>query len=146
MTLPIFSNEGSTLQIDNFNDLLRATRYQPLPQRLLFVFAAAELPADSTAKQTADFAAGLGGALTPLMCVDKSPQELDSFSALCQEAKQFEQPWGMVFAAALSGSPGHPPDDHAVELALQRMVQDIKQGQFGTYIPFDLRGDPVLLG
>ena len=134
------------MQITNFNDLLQAARYEPLPQRLLFVFAAVELPPDSTAQQRADFAAGQGGALTPLMCVDKSPQELDSFAALCAEASQFAQPWGLVFSAAVSGTPGQPPAEAAVDHAFQGMVEDLKQGRMARYIPFDRDGHPVTIG
>ena len=134
------------MQISNFDDLLHAARYQPVPQRLLFVFTAVELPPDSTEQQKADFAAGYGGALAPLMCVDKSPQELGSFTELCQEATQFGQPWGMVFAAALSGTPGYPPTDPAIDTALQRMVEDLKQGRLAAYIPFDAEGQPVQMG
>ena len=36
------------LNISTFDDLLRAARQQPQPQRLLFVFAGAELPENST--------------------------------------------------------------------------------------------------
>ena len=32
------------MEISSFDDLLRAARQQPEPQRLLFVFAGAELP------------------------------------------------------------------------------------------------------
>ena len=38
---------------------------------LLFVFAGAELPDDATPEQRQRFAEGAGGALVPLMCVDK---------------------------------------------------------------------------
>lgn len=134
------------MNISSFNDLLQAARYQPLPQRLLFVFAAVELPEGSTPQQRADFEAGHGGALVPLMCVDKSPQELDSFEALVQEAAQFGRPWAMVFAAALSGSPGEPPTTEAAEKPLERMVEAIKQGDIGSYIPFDAQGNAVQLG
>lgn len=134
------------MHITNFNDLLQAARYEPLPQRLLFVFTGVELPSDSTAQQRADFAAGHGGTLTPLMCVDKSPQELDSFTALCTEAAQFEQPWVLVFSAALSGTPGEPPAEAGIDLAFQNMVEDIKQGRLDRYIPFDRDGQPVQIG
>lgn len=134
------------MNISTFNDLLQAARYEPLPQRLLFVFTAVELPEDSTAQQRADFEAGHGGELAPLMCVDKSPQELDSFSALCAEAQQFQQPWGLVFAAALSGTPGQPPADKAVDDAFEAMVEDLKQGRLERYIPFDRDGVPVQIG
>lgn len=131
------------MQISNFDDLLQAARYEPLPQRLLFVFAAVELPADSTPQQRADFEAGHGGSLAPMMCVDKSPQELDSFGALCAEAEQFKQPWGLVFSAALSGTPGQVPSDAAVDAAFESMVEDLKQGRLDRYIPFDRTGQPV---
>ena len=51
------------VEISNFDDLLRAARAQPQPQRLLFVFAGAELPDDSTPEQRAAFESGEGGAL-----------------------------------------------------------------------------------
>lgn len=133
------------MEISSFNDLLQAARYQPLPQRLLFVFAAVELPEGSTQQQRADFEAGHGGALVPLMCVDKSPQELDSFAALVEEAKQFARPWGMVFATAMSGSPGEPPSTADAEKMLERMVEAIKQGDIDNYIPFDTHGNAVQL-
>ena len=131
------------MEITNFDDLLQAARSEALPQRLLFVFAAVELPADSTEQQIADFAAGQGGTLTPSMCVDKSPQELDSFSALYEEAAQFDKPWGMVFAAVMSGSPGHQPTEAAIDKAFEDMVEDIKQGRLNRYIPFGRDGQPI---
>ena len=131
------------MDISCFEDLLQAARYQPLPQRLLFVFAGTELPDDATPEQQANFAAGHGGALVPLMCVDKSPQELDSFAALVQEAQQFAQPWALVFAAAISGTVGEPPSSAAVEQALQRMVESVKVGELAGFIPFDPQGDTV---
>lgn len=136
-------NYRDTMEITNFDDLLQAARCEALPQRLMFVFAAAELPDDSTAQQRADFAAGQGGTLTPSMCVDKSPQELDSFTALCEEAVQFYKPWGMVFAAVISGSTGLEPSEASVNQALEGMVEDIKQGRLDRYIPFGRDGHPI---
>ena len=77
------------MNISSFDDLLRAARQQPEPQRLLFVFAQAVLPDDSTPEQRAGFEAGQGGALTPLMSVDKTPEELGTFAALVEESRQF---------------------------------------------------------
>jgi hypothetical protein len=137
------------MEISSFDDLLHAARAQPEPQRLLFVFAAAELPDDATAAQRARFQAGQGGALVPLMCVDKAPQELDSFDALVEEARQFTAPghdWAMVFVAALSGTLNQAPTSADAEAPLQRMVDAIKAGTIGGYIPFDRQGVPVRLG
>jgi hypothetical protein len=85
------------------------------------------------------------GALVPLMCVDKSPQELESFAALAAEAELMGQKWGMVFAAALSGTIGQPPTSVDAEVPLQRMVEAIKSGNIDGYIPFDHQGLPVQL-
>jgi len=43
------------MTISNFNALLAAARQQSQPQRLLLVFAKAELPADSTPEQRSRF-------------------------------------------------------------------------------------------
>ena len=135
------------MQIASFDDLLRAAHAQPEPQRLLFVFAAAELPDDATPKQRADFEAGHGGALVPRMCVDKAPHELDSFAALVREAEQFDTgDWNMVFAAALPGTQHHAPTSADAEAPLQAMVESIRAGTLGNFIPFNRQGEPVQLG
>mgnify|MGYP001363854839 CR=1 FL=1 len=133
------------MNIASFEDLLRAARKQPEPQRLLFVFANAVLPEDSTPEQRARFDAGLGGALTPLMSVDKAPEELDTFDALVEESHQYGQDWAIVFVASLSGRDGRAPTSKEADQSLQRMIESIKTGLFGAVIPFDRRGEPVLL-
>jgi len=134
------------MNIATFDDLLNAARAQPLPQRLLFVFAGIELPDDATPAQRAGFERGEGGALVPQMCVDKSPDELASFDALKQEASQMGSAWGMVFAAAMSGAPGKAPTSADADAPLQKMVEAIRQGQIQAYIPFDSEGRAVRLG
>lgn len=134
------------MQITNFNDLIQAARYEVLPQRLLFVFVAVELPPDSTEQQRADFDAGQGGTLTPIMCVDKRPQEVESFATLSNEAKQFGKPWGMVFAASISGMLGEQPSEADIDKAFEVMVEDVKLGRLDKYILFDRDGQPVQIG
>ncbi len=135
------------MDISTFDDLLQVARAQPEPQRLLFVFAGVELPDDATPEQRERFEAGKGGALVPLMCVDKRPDELASFSALVAESIQFgSQPWGIVFAAAMSGTLNHAPTSEDAEAPLQRMVEAIKRGEHGGYIPFDPQGHTVQIG
>ena len=133
------------MNIASFDDLLQASRQQAEPQRLLFVFANADLPEDSTAAQRERFLAGEGGALVPIMCVDKTPDELRSFADLALESREFGQEWSIVFVAALSGSGGLAPSSEAAEKPLQRMVDAIKAGTLGTFIPFDRQGQPVVL-
>lgn len=132
--------------ISTFDDLLRAARQQADPQRLLFVFAKAGVPEDATREQRERFEAGAGGTLTPLMCVDKTPEELDSFEALLEESRQFGQAWDIVFVAALSGVGTSSPSSAQAQEPLRRMVESIKGGAFGNYIPFDVDGQPVRFG
>ena len=134
------------MNISSFDDLLRAAREQPEPQRLLFVFADAALPDDSTPEQRARFQEGQGGALTPLMSVDKSPEELDTFAALVEESRQFGHDWAIVFVAGLSGRGGRAPTSVEADQALQRMIEAVKTGTFGSFMPFDRQGQPMLFG
>lgn len=132
--------------ISNFDELLQAARSQPTAQRLLLVFARAELPEDADDTQRARYQAGQGGALVPLMCVDKAVDEVASFAALAQEATQFGPPWAMVFAAALSGHGGQAPSAEDAAPLLQRMVDAIERGDIAAYIPFNPQGQAVQLG
>lgn len=132
------------MNISSFEDLLNAARHQPEPQRLLFVFADAALPDDSTPEQRMHFESGQGGTLVPLMSVDKDPEELSTFSALVEESRQFGSDWTVVFVAGLSGRGGQPPTGAEADQSLQRMIDGIKSGAFGSFLPFDRQGQPLL--
>lgn len=134
------------MNIETFDELLAAARAQSTPQRLLLVFCAAEIDAEATPEQRAAFEAGHGGALAPLMCVDKSPDEIAGFAALCDEARQAGPGWAIVFAAAVSGQVGDPLDSAAAAAPLQRMVEDVRRGALAGMIAFDARGHAVDLG
>jgi hypothetical protein len=131
------------MTISSFDDLLRSARAQATPQRLLFVFATAGVPDDATAQERARFEAGQGGTLTPLMCVDKAPEELASFETLLEESRQIDRAWDIVFVAALSGTADASPTSSEAEAPLQRMIDSIKSGRVGGFIPFDVQGLPV---
>lgn len=131
------------MDISSFDDLLRAARAQSEPQRLLFVFADAVLPDDCTPEQRARFEAGQGGALAPVMSVDKAPEQLGTFDALVEESRQYAQDWAIVFVASLPGRDGRAPTAAQADQSLQRMVESIKTGLFGAIIPFDRQGEPV---
>ncbi len=126
-----------------FDQLLQAAAEQPEPQRLLFVFTAAELPDDATPAQRERFAAGAGGNLEPLMCVDKGLDELSSFVALSAEACEAGPPWQVMFAAGLPGSHGAPPSPAQVERAMEALLERVRKGQLGGLLALDAQGAPL---
>ncbi|MES2785916.1 MAG: ribonucleotide reductase subunit alpha [Pseudomonadota bacterium] len=127
----------------HFDQLLRAAAAQPVPQRLLFVFAGAELPDDATQAQRARFEAGEGGALQPLACVDKRIDELSQFEALVQESRAACPPWRVVFVAALGGQGDQPPTDAQVDAGLGSMVESVRVGRLQGMLALDTQGNPV---
>lgn len=127
----------------HFDLLLEAAAAQPEPQRLLFVFAAAELPDGATPAQRQRYAAGDGGSLAPLMCVDKTPGGIAGFEALVAESREAGPPWQVVFAAGLSGQQGNPPSDAQVDHALQTMVERVRGGMFEGLLALDPSGKPL---
>lgn len=127
----------------HFDQLLQAAAAEPQPQRLLFVFANAGLPDDATPVQRQRFAAGSGGNLTPLMCVDKSSAELAGFEQLVAESKTAGPPWDVVFAAGLAGRSGQPPSAQQVEQALEGMVERVRSGTIGNLLALDSSGAPL---
>jgi hypothetical protein len=132
------------MDIASFDDLLQAARAQPEPQRLLFVFAGAELPPDSTRHQRRQFEDGRGGTLVPLMYVDKTPDEIGVFADLVTESREMQCEWSIVFVAALDGHNGRALTSEEAEGPLLRMIDAIKSGSLGAFIPFDRTGAPVL--
>jgi len=130
----------------HFSQLLAAAAAEPEPQRLLFVFAAAELPDRPTPEQEARFRAGRGGALGPLMCVDKAPRDLPDFKALVSEAERAGPPWSVVFAASLSGQAGRPPDKARIDLALETMVEAVRDGRISGFAAYGPDGDFLEIG
>ena len=133
------------MTISSFDDLLLAACEQPQGQRLLLVFASADLPDDATPEQRAGFEQGAGGALVPIVCVDKTPDEIGNFERLSQEAAQFGTPWRVLFASSLSGTGDAPPTSKVAEPVLDRMVDAIKQGMFANMIAFDNSGAAITL-
>jgi hypothetical protein len=131
------------LNIYTFDDLLRAAREQPAPQRLLFVFAGVALPDDSTPEQEQRFSAGTGGALLPLMCVDRTPDQLTTFSMLMEELRLVGPEWALVFVASLTGHGGRVPTSRRAEKPLQSMAESIQAGAHQSFIPFGTDGQPV---
>jgi hypothetical protein len=134
------------MMLSSFDDLLRAARAQPERQRLLFVFARIGLSDDAPPERRAAFEAGSGGELTPVMCVDKSPDEVESFASLADTADGTGQAWGLVFVAAMSSRGGVDPTPAEVESAMLRMIDAIGTGHPGAFALFGRDGRPMRLG
>ena len=131
--------------ITGFQSLLDAARQQPEPQRLLLVFTRAELPEKATAEQRTKFEQGEGGALVPVMYVDKKPDELQSFEELVEESRHTGQSWDMMFVGCLSGQGGREPDDDTVQKALETMIMSIQGGIVAHLLAYRPNGEQVWL-
>ena len=135
---------GNMINITNFDTLLEAAKQQPEPQRFLFVFLKATLPKDYDEAEEQRFKDGQGGALMPLMCVDKAVDELTTFVALTEEAKQMSDDWQMVIIAAMSGRAGILPNSDEAKQPLEMMVKTVEQGgDLSRFVAFDRIGDPI---
>lgn len=129
----------------DFSDLLQEARRQSEPQRLLLVFAAAELPRDATDREKAEFARGEGGALAPRVCVDKRPEEIDGFATLVEESRQTGVDWDILFVSALAGRGGFAPNPDEAVQPLRMMVEAIKGGRVGEFLAVNRDGELVEL-
>ena len=112
------------MNITHFADLLSAAAQQAEPQRLLFVFTRAELPDRYSEAQKAQFLKQQGGALAPVMCVDKLPSELTDFASLVRESEKTGQAWDIVFASSL--------------------IESVKFGGVSAFLAFDRAGELVV--
>jgi hypothetical protein len=131
--------------IASYADLMKAVEAQPEPQRLLFVFCRAELPDDASDGEKAAFERGEGGALTPVVCVDKAPEEVSAFQSLVNESRETGENWDVVFVAAMSGRGGMAPSPDEAQQPLTMMVESVRLGHIGGYLPLDSDGQAVKL-
>lgn len=134
----------TTMEITDFEGLLLAARLQPRPQRMLFLFVKTVVQKDYTAEQRAAFAAGAGGALQPLFCVDLSPDDVRDFAALSSEADQQGTEWDKVMIACID-APTSVGAKKQIDQALRSMVARVESGgELDGFLCFDRDGAPVL--
>ena len=135
------------INITNYESLLSVANQQPEPQRLLFVFLRASLPDDHGETDASNFHSGQGGALQPIMCVDKTLGELSTFSALVAESERVEKDWQIVLVAGLAGKDGVTPSSDEAEESLKMMLHTVENGgDLSKYMAFDREGVPVQFG
>ena len=131
------------MNIESYEGLIMAAMGQSEPQRLLFVFAKAELPRGYTEEQQERFAQGHGGVLTPVICVDKLPGEVMHFHELVAESKQTGQEWDIAFIGAMAGRDGFPPMSEDAEQPLTIMMNKINAGIIAEFLTFNKNGELV---
>ncbi|KAA3653302.1 MAG: ribonucleotide reductase subunit alpha [Proteobacteria bacterium] len=131
------------MELTHFNDFLAVAAQQTEPQRLLFVFAAAALPAEHTDDEARRFADGQGGTLAPVMYVDKAQTEVADFDSLVEESRHTGRDWQIVFVGALDGQRGQVISSEAAQQPLELMVKHIENGQIERFLAFDKQGQPV---
>ncbi len=127
--------------ISSFEDLLRAAGEQQEPQRLLFMFAKAQLPAGNTHAQKPTNENQQGGELRAVMCVDKLPEEINDFASLLAESKHTGKTWDVVFITSMSGQGGLAPTSDAASRPLDMMVESLRNGNIGNYLAFNQAGE-----
>jgi hypothetical protein len=127
----------------DYADLINTAQAQSDIQKLLFVFTQSELPENSTSQQKKEFLAGKGGALSPVMYVDKFISEVKIFKMLVEQSSEMPADWSIVFVGALSGTGETPPAKDKIEAAFLKMIEDIKNGKFSKFLAFDKNGDIV---
>lgn len=134
------------VRLSSFADLVLAARAQPELQRLLVVFADVGLPPDAMPEQRVDVEAGRGGALMPMMCVDKAAADFPGFASIAADADCSGNALSLVFAAAIGHRNGVAPTPAQVQAALQQMIEAIGAGKPQGFAMFDREGRPVQAG
>jgi len=126
--------------ISTFSELLTAAIEQDEPQRLLFLFAKTE--SEDTSKKESD----QHGTLSPVMCVDKLPEDIESFETLTAEADGISTDWDLLITVGLAGKGGMPPTEEEAEPFLNKMANDLSSGQsMSEYLVFDRNENPVII-
>ncbi len=126
--------------ISNFNDLLKYADEQKDAQRFLFLFVKSSVSKKNKKRDDKK------GTLDAVMCVDKLPEEVPSFSALTEEADSITKEWDMVFVAGLSGDGDKAPTTEDAEPFLNQMTNDLVSGQnIARYMVFDREEKPIVM-
>jgi hypothetical protein len=101
------------------------------------------MPNDGTDAEKERFNRQQGGTLSPVMCVDKLPEELGDFASLVEESRQTEMGWDVVFVSTLSGRSGIAPHPHSheAEQPLKKMVDAINNGNVDRFLAFNRDGE-----
>jgi hypothetical protein len=80
------------------------------------------------------------------MCVDKLPEDIESFKILTTEADTISTDWDLVITVGLSGKNGMPPSEEEAEPFLNKMANDLTSGEsMSQYLVFDRSENQVVI-
>ncbi len=121
----------------NFKKMIDAAEAQEQPQRILIMLAKSEVAENDKEK-------GMSGTITPVICVDKTPDEITSFEDFIKEADSINSDWDMMFIAGLAGENNEMPTPEDADPILNNMVNNLMSGQdLSRYLVLDRNDDPV---
>ena len=121
-----------------FQELLEKTEAQEQPQRLLFLFV------DTFERRRKKKKNNHKGTISPVMAVDKLPEEVTDFKTLVKEADDVNKEWDMVLIACLGLDNGDVPTTEDAEPYLDRMTHAVMAGHdLSIYVIFDREGNPI---
>ncbi|WP_418358917.1 ribonucleotide reductase subunit alpha [Shewanella basaltis] len=113
-------------------ELITMAGYQGEPVKLLFLFAKADYEQLDNGENK--------GHMIPVMCVDKSPTELTTFTELCNEADNINADWEFIFVTSMLAD----VDKEALDNGLKRMASDIENGQnTAMYVVLDRKENVI---
>lgn len=128
------------MSIKNLKDLISEAHKQPEPQRLLLLFAQA------TPMSTGMNVKHQSGTITPVMCVDKLPSEIESFAELVKEADSITAKWDFILISTLSGKNGVVPTSDEAGPYLKEMSNGLASGDnLSKYAILDRDETPIIV-
>ncbi len=122
-----------------FKQLIKAAKAQSQPQRLLFVLAKTDTSQSQTLTDQSE-----RGTISPVMCVDKLPQDLTSLKNFINEADAINKAWDFILIAGMNGENGKAPSTDEAEPLLNKMANDLVQGQdLSRYLILDRNDNQI---
>lgn len=121
----------------NFKKLIDAAKAQDQPQRLLIMLAKSTI-------ETTNSDEAVSGTITPVTCVDKTPDEVSTFENFVIEADKVNSDWDMLFIGGLAGKNNEMPTTEDADPFLNKMVDDLMSGNgLSRYLVLD-RNDEIV--
>lgn len=78
------------------------------------------------------------------MSVDKTLEELGSFTDLVTESAMMDKDWQIVLIAGLGGVNGLPPTTSDAEKPIAAMIETVRSGRdLSKYLALDRDGNPI---